>query len=151
MESLVGDASHAPADETETAGYQALAWAYLESDRRVEALRILEPIDQAYAALDHSGLLHGSTDLFLYAQNALLLGNVDAALDRLERAIDAGWRRYIIKHHDPRWKALENKTRYVALIEPVLAELERQRAEVERIDANGDFSERFENVRRLRP
>jgi TolB-like protein/Tfp pilus assembly protein PilF len=151
MESLVGDASHAPADETETAGYQALAWAYLESDRRVEALRILEPIDQAYAALDHSGLLHGSTDLFLYAQNALLLGNVDAALDRLERAIDAGWRRYFIKHHDPRWKALENNPRYVALMEPVIADLERQRAEVERIDANGDFSERFENVRRLRP
>jgi tetratricopeptide (TPR) repeat protein len=128
----------------------ALAWVYRETGRGEEAEKILGAIERHFASYEAQNLLHISVDLFNYARNALLLGNDDTALDRLERAVDAGWRQYLIQQHDPRWAPLHNHPRYVSLMKLVMADVERQRAEVERIDAADDFMERFEAARRLR-
>ena len=138
-------------NEYQLVGLHALAWVYRETGRDEEAHRILGAIDRDFASLQAQDLLHRSDDLFSYAQNALLLGNHDTALDRLERAVDAGWRKYLIQRHDPRWAPLHNHPRYVSLMQLVMADVERQRAEVERIDATDDFMSRFEAARRLRP
>jgi TolB-like protein/predicted Zn-dependent protease len=128
----------------------ALAWAYRETGRGEEAEKILGAIERHFASYEAQNLLHSSDDLFNYAQNALLLGNHDTAIDRLERAVDAGWREYLIRRHDPRWAPLQNHPRYVSLMQRVMADVERQRAKVERIDAEDDFMKRFEAARRLR-
>ncbi len=137
-------------NDPQIVGFHALAWAYLATGRQDEALHMLENIEQQYAAEDARGLLHDSGTLFEYARNALLLGNHDAALDRLEIAIDAGWRQYEIERNDPRWADLAEHPRYVALMQTVTEDVARQRAAIERIDAEGDFMERFEAARRLR-
>ncbi len=128
----------------------ALAWVYRETGRGEEAEKILGAIERHFASYEARNLLHISVDLFNYARNALMLGNHDTALDRLERAVDAGWRQYLIQQHDPRWAPLHNHPRYVSLMQLVMADVERQRAEVERIDAADDFMSRFEAARRLR-
>ncbi len=150
LELLLGQADVNVVDDRPIIGFQALAWAYLETGRRNEALSILGEIDGGFASYEAQGLLHVSGRLFSYAQNALLLGNLDEALDRLEQAVEAGWRQYPIQRHDPRWTPLHDHPRYVALMQRVMADVERQRAEVERIDAEDEFLERFESARRLR-
>jgi TolB-like protein/tetratricopeptide (TPR) repeat protein len=137
-------------DEWQMVGIHALAWAYHQTGRRDEALSLLGDVDRGFASLETKGLLHNGRLLFSYAQNALLLGDHDVALDRLERAVEAGWRRYLIQRHDPRWTILHDHPRYVALMQRVMADVGRQRTEVERIDAKDDFLERFEGARRLR-
>lgn len=150
LEPLLGRAQVDVGDDGQVIGFQALAWAYLQSGRRAEALRILGEIDRGFASVEAHGLLHFSDDLFAYAQNALLLGNHDVALDRLERAVEAGWRQYLIQRHDPRWIPLQDHPRYRASMERVITDVERQRAEVERIEAEEDFLQRFEAARGLR-
>ena len=68
-------------------------------------------------------------------------------LDRLERALRAGWRQYYVMRHDPRWAALADNPRYRALMAEVKADVDRQRAEVERIDAEEDFPALLDQVR----
>jgi len=131
-------------------GLQALAWVYGETGRDEEAQSILGEIDRDYAGYDAMGSLQRSSNLFQYAQNALLLGDHEKALDRLERAVEAGWRQHVIQQHDPRWAPLRDHPRYIQLMQRVMADVERQRAEVERIDATDDFMERFTAARRLR-
>jgi hypothetical protein len=64
--------------------------------------------------------------------------------DVLERAIKAGWRDYYVRRNDPYWAALENEPRYRALMATVKADIDRQRAEVERIDATDDFKAKLD-------
>jgi len=60
----------------------------------------------------------------------MLLDHHDDALDRLQRAIDAGWRDYYLRFHDPRWNALRDNPRYQAMMEMVKADVDRQREAV---------------------
>jgi hypothetical protein len=78
------------------------------------------------------------------------MGNDDLALERLEQAVEAGWRQYYINMHDPRWSTLTDDPRYQALMAEVKADVDRQRAEVERIDAQEDFPALLDQVRAAR-
>jgi len=129
-------------------GHQALAWSYLRAGSPDKADALLQDIEREFAKLDERGRLHGSQDLFFFAQNAVLLGRHDLALDRLERAIDAGWRQYYIWRHDPRWAVLADVPRYVELMARVKADVDRQRVEVERLDAEEDFVAKLDAARR---
>jgi hypothetical protein len=62
----------------------------------------------------------------------LLRGNTEAALAGLEQAIEAGWREYYVREHDPVWARLATEPRYRASMERVKADVDRQRAEFER-------------------
>ena len=81
----------------------------------------------------------GSALLHYCAETALLSGDVDEALAWLERAVAAGWRDYYLRQNDPYWAAVEDDPRFRAQMEIVRKDIDRQRAEVERIDAAEDF------------
>jgi hypothetical protein len=49
-----------------------------------------------------------------------------------------------VRRNDPYWASLESDPRYRALIATVKADVDRQRAEVERIDATDDFMARID-------
>jgi hypothetical protein len=83
---------------------------------------------------------------YRFALNALLAGSVDLALDRLEQAIDAGWRDYYMVHNDPRWRQIAGNYRYLELMAAVKADLHAERAEVERQDAEDDFVARLDSA-----
>ncbi|MFC1702015.1 hypothetical protein ACFL1J_04645 [Pseudomonadota bacterium] len=96
---------------------------------------LLEIVEQWFAQKNSSVAMVKSTQLYEAARNAVLMGNKELALNRLEQAVTAGWRAYYINKHDPRWDALKDDPRYQALMAQVQADVDRQRTEVERIDA----------------
>jgi TolB-like protein/predicted Zn-dependent protease len=117
----------------------ALAWSYLRTGATAKAKALLssdwqECLSKAVGAEErNSGILH------YCAETALLIGESDAALDWLERAVAAGWRDYYLRQNDPYWASLEDHPRFRAQMEIVRKDIERQRAEVARIDAAEDF------------
>ncbi len=130
--------------------YQALAWAYIQSGLLEESRQPLEVFEQWFAEHGASVVMMTSDDLYTAARNAVLMGDPDLALDRLEQAIELGWRDYYIQRHDPRWSGLAEDPRYQALMEEVKADVDRQREEVERIDTEEDFPALLERVRAAR-
>ena len=128
----------------------SLAWSYQQTGMPDRARPLLESLERELEEKERLGLLHKSNDLFFYARNALLMGENDPALERLERAVEAGWRDYYVQHHDPRWAPLIDNPRYQALMAEVKADVDRQRAEVERMDAEEDFVARLDAARAQR-
>jgi TolB-like protein/Flp pilus assembly protein TadD len=118
-------------DSQKLAAGQTLAWSYSVTDQVVKARPLLEEIDRRMAGIEASGRWRRSDGLYSYALNAVLMGNQDVALERLRRAVEAGWRDYYIHHHDPRWDALKADADYQALMADVKADVDRQRAEIE--------------------
>jgi tetratricopeptide (TPR) repeat protein len=130
--------------------YQALAWAYLQSGLSDQSKRPLEIVEQWFAEHSASIAMIPSDGVYVAARNAVLTGDNELALDRLEQAVDLGWRDYYTQRHDPRWSALADDPRYQALMEKVKADVDRQRAEVEKIDAEEDFPALLEQARARR-
>ena len=129
-------------------GSHALAWSYIASGTPEKARPILEAIEQWSDNERKAGVRqHDSFYLYMFAQNAVLLGDHDLALERFEQAIAAGWREYYIKHNDPRWAVLADNARYQTLMAEVKADVDRQRAEIESIDAKEDFPALLDRVR----
>lgn len=115
--------------------YQSLAWAYGQLGMPDKSRLLLEIVEQWFAQKNSSVAMVKSTQLYEAARNAVLMGNKELALNRLEQAVTSGWRAYYINKHDPRWDALKDDPRYQALMAQVQADVDRQRTEVERIDA----------------
>lgn len=126
--------------------HHALAWAYMETGATDRAQKLLQQLDRRFQELQTEGWLHLSSDLGLFAQNALLAGDEDLALDRLRQAIDAGWRDYYSVRHDPRWQSLSDNPRFKTLLETVKVDIDAQRARIEQIDAGDDFVARLDKV-----
>lgn len=90
-------------------------------------------LEAADAPARNSAILH------YCAETALLSGDVDVALAWLERAVAAGWRDYYLRLNDPYWAAVEDDPRFRAQMTIVRKDIDRQRAEIARIDASEDF------------
>jgi TolB-like protein len=133
-----------PEAATQSLVSQALAWAYLQRGETGSAERLLQRLEQGFADLEERGQLHLGNDRADYALNALLLGDAARALDLLEQAEQAGWRRYYVAQRDPRWQALHEEPRFQAILARVKADIDRQRARVEAIDAEDDFEARLD-------
>jgi len=127
--------------------YQALAWAYARSGLPEESLPQLAIVEEWFAEQSASIVMMQSPDLFAAARNAVLMGDHDLTLERLEKAVKAGWRDYFIERHDPRWAPLADDPRYQTLMAEVKADVGRQRAEIERIDAEENFPALLEEAR----
>jgi TolB-like protein/Tfp pilus assembly protein PilF len=122
----------------------ALAWAWLQTGQREKAARLLDWLDRELREERSAGRLHLSEDLFEYARNELLLGRREQALDLFEQAADAGWRGYYGIRVDPRWDALRDEPRFQAVLAKVKADLDRQRTQVEAVEAEHDFVARYD-------
>lgn len=128
----------------DTDGAHALAWSYLHTGEKAKADRILsDRLDQCRSDLDDRQHPAASNVLHRCAETALLAGDTERALVLLERAVKAGWRDYYVRRNDPYWVSLGNNPRYRALMATVKADIDRQRAEVERIDATDGFESKL--------
>jgi TolB-like protein len=127
-------------------GPHALAIAYRGVGDTASAAAVLSTIDGRCRALQAQGRLRISAWIHTCAENALLRGEVEQSLDRLERAVEAGWRDYYLREHDPVWNSLQNEPRYRTLMARVKADVDRQRVEVERLDAQENFIAKLDAV-----
>jgi TolB-like protein/tetratricopeptide (TPR) repeat protein len=117
---------------------QSLAWARLQVGA-TEAAAALKALDERLREQHAAGRLHRSDDLFAFARNAVLLGDGERALERLDQATEAGWRRYLGMANDPRWNALRGEPRFEALMAAVRSKLADERARAEAADAAENF------------
>jgi tetratricopeptide (TPR) repeat protein len=129
----------------DTDGPHALAWSYLHTGERAKADRILSDLlEKCRSDVDDRQRPVASNVLHRCAETALFVGNTERALELLERAIEAGWRDYYVRRKDPYWAPLESDPRYRALMATVKADIDRQRAEVEHIDATDGFKAKLD-------
>jgi TolB-like protein/DNA-binding winged helix-turn-helix (wHTH) protein/Tfp pilus assembly protein PilF len=108
----------------------ALAWAYRLAGADVRADRLLGDLDQRCSDREHLNRLNASIDLYLCAETAMLQGDDDIALGRLEQAIAAGWREVYLKQRDPLWARMTDHPRYRALLSEARKDVDRQRAAI---------------------
>jgi TolB-like protein len=158
LQSLAGDHSaaiellaplvdlEAPLPEAVTRSFvsQALAWSHQQVGERDKAVRLLEQLERDFVDLEERGQLHMGNDRAVHALNAVLLGDLPRALDLLEQAEQAGWRRYYATLRDPRWDALREEPRFQAILARVKADIDAQRARVEALEAEDDFEARLD-------
>jgi len=125
-------------DQPDVGAHHALAWAYLNTGATDRAHRMLSEIERVFGERQAQGWLHLSVDLAMFAQNAVLAGEEELAIDRLRQAVEAGWRDYYSINNDPRWKSLRDDVRYKALMATVKADVDAQRARLEQIEATDE-------------
>jgi tetratricopeptide (TPR) repeat protein len=135
---------------SETPALHGLAWSYQQTGLPEKAQSMLESLEQQLGETERLGQLHESQHLFFFARNALLMGDHELALKRLQQAVAAGWRDYHGEVSDPRWAGLRENPDYQALMAEVKTDVDRQRAEVERIDAGEDFPVLLDQARTAR-
>ena len=117
----------------------SLAWSYLHTGAGAKAARLLAAASRECSTARAEGQVPGSGRLQLCAEVELLRGNIEPALDGLEHAIRAGWRDYYLQERDPYWTSVASHTRYRDLMAKVKADVDRQRAEVQRAETNDIF------------
>jgi TolB-like protein len=141
LEPLIDPARPVPSSRIDAHldGPHALAWSYLRTGATVKATALLSKLWQE-CKLEAPDAADRDSALLVYcADTALLSGDRDVALDWLERAVAAGWRDYYLRQNDPYWAVLKDDPRFRAQMEIVRKDIDRQRAEVARIDAAEDF------------
>ena len=149
LEPLVdpGSPAGAYADEFWFNGLHALAWAYGHAGADDKAARLLESAARLCDDERAAGRLRDGLELHKCAETELLRGNTDRALAEFERAVAAGWRDHYHRQNDPYWAAVQDRPAYRLLIEKVKADIDRQRAEVQRIDARENFAAKVDAAR----
>ena len=140
LEPLVDQAKPSQSElDPQLDGPHALAWSYLRTGATAKATALLSILWQQCQLEAADAVPRDSAFLHYCAETALLSGDVDEALAWLERAVAAGWRDYYLRQNDPYWAVLKDDPRFRAQMEIVRKDIDRQRAEVERIDAAEDF------------
>jgi TolB-like protein len=122
----------------------ALAWAYLNTGAEAKAARLLAAASGECSTARAEGRFRDSEHVHRCAEVELLRGNIESALDGLELAIEAGWRGYYVRERDPYWASAASHPRYRALMAKVKADVDRQRAEVQRVDPGEAFLARLD-------
>jgi TolB-like protein len=126
-------------DPVDSDAIYALVWSLQQAGRPEEAQDILTAIEQAIAEYESEVEFPDSERVFFNSLAALLGGDRDLAIARLERAVDIGWSDYYLWRQDPRLALLADEPRFRQVMAAVRARVNEQRAEVERIDAEDDF------------
>ncbi len=124
----------------------ALLWSYGMTGRSAEAQALGTQLEQFFDDAARPGKRLNSQEHYAHAVSGLLIGEESAALERLERAIAAGWRERIRIDHDRRWDPLRNDPRFVELMEIVATRLDEERRKVAAIETRVDFIADFERV-----
>jgi hypothetical protein len=122
----------------------ALAWTWMQAGAHEEAGALLRPADERFRRSQAEGRLrHFSEGLAYFARNTLLLGDVESALELLDQAVEAGWREYYMKIRDPRWALVDDEPRFKSIMARVKADIDQQRARMEQVDAEDNFTARL--------
>jgi tetratricopeptide (TPR) repeat protein len=124
--------------------FQTYAWALMMTGDTGDAKEIIAAMEDLFQDKKSQGLLHSSEMRFYFAQNALLAGDMEATLDRLQLAVDAGWRDYYLLLHDPRWESMRDNPRFMDMMDAVRDDIEAQRADMEVFEAEDDFLARID-------
>ena len=124
--------------------FHTYAWAQMMTGDKGSAEEIIARMEDLFQDKKTKGILHSSEMRFYFAQNALLTGDVETTLDRLQLAVDAGWRDYYLLLHDPRWESMRDNPRFMNMMAAVRDDVEAQRAEVELVDEEDDFLARID-------
>ncbi|MEJ2257957.1 MAG: hypothetical protein P8X98_13350 [Woeseiaceae bacterium] len=106
----------------------ALAFAYQQTGFAGKAAELLAYRDDRIVRREPLSSPHFLEPMAL---NALLSGNHDVAYELLSRAVDLGWANYYLAINDPRWGDALLQPRFARLLEPVQANIAKQRAQVE--------------------
>ncbi len=130
--------------ETAINAWQIQAWCYARVGQKEKAARMLAELETEFSKLDTSDSRMSGMYLYYYSRNALLMGNGDLSMDRLERAIAAGWREYYFDRHDPLWDPVRDDPRYLKLMSEVKADIDAQRVEAERMAPPADVIARYD-------
>lgn len=136
-----------PGGLCDASAHQALAWACSRAGLPDMARQRLEAVEQWFIQRRDSVETMQSGELYGAALNAALMNDWNLALDRLEQAVEAGWRAYYVSNNDPRWGLLRDDARFHGLMAQVKADVDRQRAIVEKIDAEEDFQALLDEIR----
>ena len=110
----------------------------------------MSELERGYRQRQAQGWLHLSVDLAMFAQNAVLAGDKELAIERMRQAVDAGWRDYYSVSNDPRWQSLRDDARFQELMARVKADIDSQRARLEQIEAKDDTVARLDAVSKNR-
>jgi hypothetical protein len=86
----------------------------------------------------------------LFARTALLAGDRALALDRLRGAVDAGWRDYYLLQGDPRWDDVREASEFKALLARIKFDVDKERAEVERVEQTLDLDTQLDALLTVR-
>jgi tetratricopeptide (TPR) repeat protein len=122
----------------------ALAWTWMQAGAQDRAGALLRPADEHFRRSQAEGRLrHFSEGLAYFARNTLLLGDVELALELLDQAVEAGWREYYVKIRDPRWALVDDEPRFKSIMARVKADIDQQRARMEQVDAEDNFTARL--------
>ncbi len=121
-----------------------LAWIHLERGELSAAHELLAPVETRCHRMESDDRLYFGGQLAVCALNAQLAGRRKLALERLTRAVDAGWRGYYELHTQPWWQGLQDEPAFQDLKARVRAALDEQRAQVEAADAVDDFEARLD-------
>jgi TolB-like protein/tetratricopeptide (TPR) repeat protein len=117
---------------------QRLAFAFQQTGRPDIANRLLQDIDDVYwpGGMPEKG---EPSMLEYFALNRGLSGNNEDALLALQQAADMGWAGYYEIANDPVWAETLKAPGFKALLDDLKAANDRQRANVEAIEAEHDF------------
>lgn len=126
-------------DGSDVDAMHAVTWACRGEPAAQPLQDQLVKLERRWREQRDDGNVTMSHQLYWMAQNALILGDTDASLDRLREAVDTGWRDYYLRHRDPRWDSVREDPRFVAMMAEVKSDVDRQRAEIDRIEASGEF------------
>jgi len=125
-----------------------IAWAHGQIGETGRAGELTRALDRKFREIDAKGVVRSlSFPRYLDALNTLLMGQEELAMDRLQLAIDAGWSDYYLVRHDPRWDPARGHPRFQALMEGVKRDVDAQRAQVKKFDAENDFIAQVDAVR----
>jgi adenylate cyclase len=127
--------------------FHVLAYAYQQVGRDDEANVLLTRLHEQLDVLVVEQKMNSGSVHHLRAQNFGLRGDFDAAADALEAAIKVGWLRYTWVMGNPAWKETIAHPRIARMLDSVRIELERQRAVVQKADAEHNFRAEYEALR----
>jgi TolB-like protein/Tfp pilus assembly protein PilF len=123
----------------------ALAWSWMQSGKMAPADERLQALEAVMQQQEQMHRLHLSDDLAEAALTALLSGNRPLALERLQRAVQAGWRQSAQLTQDPRWAAAFGPE-FEELRLFISSDIDRQRQEIIAADDPDGFLAEVEGL-----
>ena len=131
----------------------ALAWSYQQTGQSERARALLEPLaqhDRQPTGIEEAmtrfelGTGYVSSNIAGRALTLLLVGEEDAAMERLEQAVELGWRGKVSLTSDPRWRPLHDRPRFQALLANLDELMAPQRNRIRARDAEHPLEARLE-------